>query len=321
MGIEGRPPRPGGWPHGCVFADRCAYVTPDCRTAEPALEAIGPDHVVRCIHPVVGAARPEGIQVRASSGSLTAGTLDVRDLNAHYGDKPVLHDVAFSVPAGQCVAVVGESGSGKTTLARCLVGLHTSWRGDVSFDGRPLAPQVRQRDSQDRRRIQYIFQNPHASLNPRMSVGENVEEPLRFFESSSRKERRHKVLGALDQVALGADFENRMPDQLSGGERQRVAVARALVVGPELLICDEVTSALDVSVQALLVEQLRHLQHEQGLTMIFITHNLAVVRSIAQHVVVLERGRVVESGATEHVLTRPGACLHQAASGGSAAVR
>jgi peptide/nickel transport system ATP-binding protein len=201
--------------------------------------------------------------------------------------------------------VVGESGSGKTTLARCLVGLHSNWNGDVSFDGEGLDPKAARRRPEDRRRIQYIFQNPHASLNPRLSVGENVEEPLRFFERLPRQERRRKVREALELVALGADFADRMPEQLSGGERQRVAIARALIVDPVLLICDEITSALDVSVQALLVEQLRDLQHERGLTMVFITHNLSVVRSIAQDVMVLEHGNVVETGTVEQMLASP----------------
>jgi peptide/nickel transport system ATP-binding protein len=231
--------------------------------------------------------------------------LEVSGLSAWYGAKPVLHDVRFTVQAGDCLGIVGESGSGKTTLARCLAGLHTAWQGPVTFEGLSLDPQSRRRRPDERRRIQYIFQNPHASLNPRMSVGENVEEPLRFFERLSRAERRRKVGEVLEQVALGADLSDRMPEQLSGGERQRVAVARALIVNPELLICDEITSALDVSVQALLIEQLRELQHERGLTMVFITHNVAVVRSIAQDILVLEQGRVVESGPVHQVLTRP----------------
>ncbi|MCW2495414.1 ATP-binding cassette domain-containing protein, partial [Jatrophihabitans sp.] len=156
-----------------------------------------------------------------------------------------------------------------------------------------------------RRVMQYVFQNPYASLNPRMSVGANMEEPLRFFTSLSARERHERVLSVLEDVALGADFAGRMPDQLSGGERQRVAVGRALTVDPEMLICDEVTSALDVSVQALLVEQLRRLQHERGLSMLFITHNLAVVRSIAQDVVVLSSGVVVEHGPVAQVLDNP----------------
>jgi len=306
VGIEGRPPRPGAWPAGCLFADRCAYVTDECRSLEPPLDPIEPGHLVRCVHPVAADQRrldPEAIA--ASTATWAAGALEVKGLNARYGAAPVLHDIAFSVASGRCTAIVGESGSGKTTLARCLIGLHSKWTGDVIFDEQPLDPDVRRRRPEERRRIQYIFQNPHASLNPRLSVIENVEEPLRFFGNTSRAERRSTALAALDQVALGADFADRMPDQLSGGERQRVAVARALIVDPELLICDEITSALDVSVQALLVEQLRALQHERKLTMLFITHNLALVRSIAQDVIVLEQGSVVESGSVDQVLTDP----------------
>lgn len=305
VGINGRPPRPGRWPVGCVFADRCEFVTAECRVAEPPLAPIASEHAVRCIHPVQDAGRLPVADTTPVTAKSATGTLRVDGLRANYGAITTLHDVGFSLGAGQCLAIVGESGSGKTTLARCLVGLHASWSGEATFDGTRLDPQVGRRRPEDRRRIQYVFQNPYASLNPRQSVGENVEEPLRFFERLSRKDRRAKALDALDQVALGADFANRMPDQLSGGERQRVAVARALVLDPDLLICDEITSALDVSVQALLVEQLRELQHQRGLSMLFITHNLAVVRSIAQEVVVLEHGRVVEAGATEHVLTAP----------------
>jgi peptide/nickel transport system ATP-binding protein len=305
VGIEGRPPRPGRWPAGCVFADRCDYATAECRAAQPPLAPIAADHVLRCIHPVGDTGRLPIADLLAATPARATGALRVQGLQASYGAVPILHDVGFSVDAGRCLAIVGESGSGKTTLARCLVGLHARWNGDVTFEGDRLDPQVRRRRPEDRRRIQYVFQNPYGSLDPRQSVGENVEEPLRFFGRPSRIERRAKALAALDQVALGADFADRMPDQLSGGERQRVAVARALVVDPELLICDEITSALDVSVQALLVEQLRELQHQRGLTMLFITHNLAVVRSIAQDVIVLQEGRVVEAGPAERVLTAP----------------
>jgi peptide/nickel transport system ATP-binding protein len=201
--------------------------------------------------------------------------------------------------------VVGESGSGKTTLARCLVGLHDRWQGSVTFGTVSIGPKPRDRSTELRRQIQYVFQNPYASLNPRMSVAQNIEEPLRHFTDLGRRARRERVESVLSEVALGTPYADRMPDQLSGGERQRVAVARALIVDPELLICDEITSALDVSVQALLVEQLRKLQRERGLSLLFITHNLAVVRSLAQDVVVLEGGRVVEHGPVEAVLSRP----------------
>lgn len=308
VGIEGRPPRPGRWPAGCTFADRCMSVTAKCRGEEPQLAAVEPGHLARCYYPVDAHAPVPSVASTTPSvtGIGTArGALEVNGLTAWYGDKPILHDVRFTVEAGSCLGVVGESGSGKTTLARCLVGLHSAWQGPVTFDGQPLNPDVRARRPEERRRIQYIFQNPHASLNPRLSVGENVEVPLRFFERMTRADRRRKVAEVLEQVALGADLAGRMPEQLSGGERQRVAVARALIVDPEVLVCDEITSALDVSVQALLIEQLRDLQTERGLAMVFITHNVAVVRSIAQDIMVLDKGHVVEIGPVDQVFTRP----------------
>ena len=153
--------------------------------------------------------------------------------------------------------------------------------------------------------MQYVFQNPYGSLNPRMTVRENLEEPLRYFFNHSRGERNQKVNDILQTVALSTEYGERLPQQLSGGERQRVAVGRALIVDPEVMVCDEITSALDVSVQALLVEQLRQLQADRGLSMVFITHNLAVVRSIAQDVVVLSDGVIVEHGPVDQVLDHP----------------
>lgn len=307
VGIEGHPPRPGQWPQGCKFADRCPRVTEDCRAEEPALAPDAHGRLVRCIHPLgdhdITATEPTDAVTRAHVEG--RGSLSVRGLVAHYGHVEVLHQVDLEVTPGKCLAVVGESGSGKTTLARCLVGLHGDWSGDAEIDGEAIAAPAHKRTDEQRRLVQYVFQNPHASLNPRMTVGENIEEPLRHFGQLGWRERRAKVSETLDLVALGRDFADRMPGQLSGGERQRVAVGRALIVEPELLICDEVTSALDVSVQALLVEQLRSLQHERGLTSVFITHNLSVVRSIAQDVLVLERGKVVERGPTDQVLGAP----------------
>jgi peptide/nickel transport system ATP-binding protein len=201
--------------------------------------------------------------------------------------------------------VVGESGSGKTTLARCIVGLHSNWTGEISFEGAPLAARLRDRTKESLRRIQYVFQNPYTSLNPRKTVGQIVAQPLEEMLGLPYKERSERAAMALEDVSLNRDFLSRYPDQLSGGERQRVAIARALVVEPSLLICDEVTSALDVSVQAVIVEELRRLQRERHLAMLFITHNLALVRSIAQHAVVLRDGAVVEAGPVEQVLEQP----------------
>ena len=308
-GIEGRPPRPGAWPAGCSFADRCPRVQPDCTAQLPDLRSVGPDQHVRCLHPVeTGAARiadRPGVPPVAERGN----ALEVRDLSAHYGAHhgahQVLRGVDLDLRAGQCTAVVGESGSGKTTLARCLVGLHDRWQGSVTFGEVAIGPRPKDRTQEMRRRIQYIFQDPYASLNPRISVGQNLEEPLRHFTSLGGRARRERVHAVLSELALSSAYADRMPDQLSGGERQRVAVGRALLVEPDILVCDEITSALDVSVQALLVEQLRRLQHERGLSLIFITHDLAVVRSLAQNVVVLESGRAVESGPADSVLTEP----------------
>jgi len=220
--------------------------------------------------------------------------------------RELLTRVGLEVPAESCVAVVGESGSGKTTLARCIVGLHRNWTGEIRFEGASLAASAGDRPKQLLRRVQYVFQNPYTSLNPRKTIGQIVAQPLEEYLRLGYRERSQRAVRALEDVSLGADFLSRYPDQLSGGERQRVAIARALVVEPDLLICDEVTSALDVSVQAVIVELLRGLQAEHNIAMIFITHNLALVRSIAQSVVVLRDGAVVESGPVGQVLDHPG---------------
>jgi len=231
--------------------------------------------------------------------------LSLREVSAGYGRRPVLSSIDLNVPAESCVAVVGESGSGKTTLARCIVGLHRNWTGDIRFEDAPLAATARDRPRQVLRRVQYVFQNPYTSLNPRKTIGQIVAQPLEEYLRLGHRERSQRAARALADVSLSADFLPRYPDQLSGGERQRVAIARALVVEPDLLICDEVTSALDVSVQAVIVELLRGLQADRRIAMIFITHNLALVRSIAQSVIVLRNGAVVESGPVGQVLDRP----------------
>ena len=313
VGIEGRPPRPGRWPVGCPFSDRCDSAADDCRDELPTLRNLsGPTpldevepHYVRCHHPEAPVSVSEvKVPVPPLAGRPDA-VLTVRNLAASYGHLEILRDISFDVTAGRCTAVVGQSGSGKTTLARSLVGLHTNWSGDVEFGGARLEPDPQRRSKELRRTVQYVFQNPFGSLNPRMTVADNLEEPLRYFSTSSRRERVDKVHEILETVALSTEYANRMPHQLSGGERQRVAVGRALIVDPEMMVCDEITSALDVSVQALLVEQLRRLQVERGLSMLFITHNLAVVRSIAQDVVVLSEGVIVEQGPVDQVLDHP----------------
>lgn len=306
-GIDGQPPRPGRRPAGCSFAPRCGFATGECRSEKPPPVFID-SRAVRCLR--VAQVRETSTSVAAvlSRGAVAAGevpVLSLRGVSAGYGRRPVLTGVDLDVPAESCVAVVGESGSGKTTLARCITGLHGNWTGDITFEGTPLAASARDRPQQVLRRVQYVFQNPYTSLNPRKTVGQIVAQPLEQFLRLPYRERSERAARALADVSLGGDFLSRYPDQLSGGERQRVAIARALVVEPDLLVCDEVTSALDVSVQAVIVELLRGLQAERRIAMIFITHNLALVRSIAQSAVVLRDGAVVESGPVEQVLERP----------------
>jgi peptide/nickel transport system ATP-binding protein len=305
-GIDGQQPRPGRRRPGCSFADRCTLVIDECRVQVPEPVVID-GRSVRCLRAAETTARRPARPVTHAGPAVCADEplLGVSDLSARYGGDQVLFGVSLQAPAEECVAVVGESGSGKTTLARCIAGLHGNWTGDISFDGAALARTARRRPAETLRRVQYIFQNPYTSLNPRKTVGQLVAQPLQEFMRLSFRERSDRVSRVLTDVSLGPDYLNRYPDQLSGGERQRVAIARALVAEPELLICDEVTSSLDVSVQAIIVELLRRIQQERKLAMIFITHNLALVRTIAQTTVVLRSGSVVEAGPVRQVLEHP----------------
>ena len=300
-GMEGQPPRPGQRPAGCSFAARCEFATDACTTSFPGrVELNAGAHCAWCLRAdEISQLPPLGeLPLREHPPAVHAERrlLEIRGLNALYVDKQVLHGVSLEVNPQRCMAVVGESGAGKTTLARCVAGLHRLWSGTISFDGKPLSHDHRDRKAEAIRSIQYVFQNPYTSLNPRKTVGRLVEQPLRQLFTLSGAERENRVIAALRDAALNEHYLDRYPDQLSGGERQRVAIARALVVEPKLLVCDEVTSALDVSVQAAIVELLHRLKVERGLTLILITHNLALVRSLADDVVILRDGVIVEQG-------------------------
>ncbi|MEV6899421.1 ABC transporter ATP-binding protein [Amycolatopsis sp. NPDC051372] len=231
--------------------------------------------------------------------------LAARGIHVAYGRQEVLRGVDLEVTRGECVMLLGESGSGKTTLSQCVAGLTRGFSGTVALDGTPLAPGTRQRSNDERRRIQYVFQSPFSSLNPRRTIAQSIEVPLVHLTSLSRPQRRERVAEVLDRVRLGRSLANRLPDQLSGGERQRAAIARALVTTPDVLVCDEVTSALDVSVQATIVELLGELRRELGMAVLFVTHNIALAPEVADRIAVLRGGEIVEEGTVEAVLTAP----------------
>ena len=307
VGIPGHAPAPGHRPQGCFFAPRCTYAVPECEQKLPDLQPVSGGQLVRCIRAEEVQTQPrtltQGTAEAVRDFSADDSVLVLKDVCASYGDRQVVHDINLSLAPRECLALVGESGSGKTTLARTIAGLHRDRTGDILLRGQPLGNVARARPAEVRRTIQYVFQNPYGSLNPRRTIGQIVWQPLAQFGDDG--DGRRRIEETLERVSLSASYADRYPDQLSGGERQRVAIARALVCKPSVLVCDEVTSALDVSVQAAIVELLAELQRDLGLSMLFVTHNLPLVRSIAQRVAVMNHGRIVEMGTVESVLLNP----------------
>lgn len=223
--------------------------------------------------------------------------LTFQDVSVRYGRFTAVDGVTLSVPTGGILGLVGESGSGKSTLARAAVGLVAPASGRILLDGEP----VRARGGQ--RPLQMVFQDPYSSLNPRMTIGETITEAIP--PGMSRAQRRAEVGRLLELVHLDPGRADAYPGQLSGGQRQRVAFARALAGRPRVVIADEITSALDVSIQGAVLNLVRELQRELGLSILFISHNLAVVRYVADHVAIMHRGRVVEQGPAAEVLAEP----------------
>ncbi|MBR8743672.1 ABC transporter ATP-binding protein [Nocardiopsis sp. MG754419] len=229
--------------------------------------------------------------------------LRISGLSAGYGRTQVLEGIDLSVSPGECVALLGESGSGKTTLSRSVAGLHHQFAGGLVFDGQALATSSYRRTAEQRRRIQYVFQNPYEALNPRKRVRDQILGPYRHLVG--RPDHPDLVVAqALERATLPASYGERFPEQLSGGERQRVCIARAVATRPDLLVCDEITSALDVSVQAEIVKLLRSLQ-DDGMALLFVTHNIALVSNIADRVAILNQGEIVEYGTVGQVMSAP----------------
>ncbi len=293
---------------GCAFATRCPLRIPACEEAVPELAQVGDRHFARCIRwesTLLPRIEPRKDELPPAQRDV----LSVEKLEAvhrtRHGTVVAAEGISFAVEEGACVALVGESGSGKTTIARCIVGLHAPASGTIAIDGKPLAPWAGQRSREQRRAIQIVFQNPYDSLNPRRSVEDAVSWPARSLLGLTARDARAAVAVMLERVRLPARIARRYPAELSGGERQRVAIARALAARPKVLVCDEVTSALDVSIQAAVLDLLAELRRELRLSLLFISHDLGVVASVADRVLVLELGLICEEGAVRSVLSSP----------------
>jgi peptide/nickel transport system ATP-binding protein len=234
-------------------------------------------------------------------------TLEVSGLCKTFGEHRAVDGVSFTLAPGGSLGIVGESGCGKTTTARMLVGLATPDSGSIRIGGRERAAKTRNRGERlaRAREIQMVFQDPYLSLDPRVAVDACIDEVLRLHFSLTKDQRALRVKELLDQVGLGERESTALPKALSGGQRQRVAIARALAAEPKVLILDEAVAALDVSIQAQILELLSHIRRDAGVGFLFVSHDLAVVRHITDDVVVLRDGRVVETGSTVEVLTNP----------------
>jgi peptide/nickel transport system ATP-binding protein len=235
----------------------------------------------------------------------TASILSLKKIDAAYGSAKVLHKVDVEVPKGSTVAVVGESGSGKSTTARVITGLLPQTSGSILFDGVELPKSLAERSKEQKRRIQMIYQMADTAMNPRQKVRDIIGRPLEFYLDMHGKKKADRVLELLDMIELGGAFLERLPSELSGGQKQRICIARALAAAPDFIICDEVTSALDQIVQEGILKLLMRLQKELGLTYLFITHDISTVKAIADQVVVMNQGLVVEQGSKTEVFKQP----------------
>ena len=234
-----------------------------------------------------------------------ASVLSLKGIDASYGSAKVLNNVNIEIPKGSTVAIVGESGSGKSTAARVITGLLPQKSGIVRFDGEDLPPELARRSKEQKRRIQMIYQMADTAMNPRQTVREIIGRPLDFYLGIRGAAQTRRVTDLLEMIELDASFMERLPAELSGGQKQRICIARALAAEPDFIICDEVTSALDQIVQEGILKLLMRLQEELGLTYMFITHDISTVNAIADQVVVMNQGEVVEQGLKTDVFQPP----------------
>ncbi len=305
----------------CAFEARCLFAEPICRSQKPAMiDTQG--HCVKCSQQAsITPFQLPDFQSNEAAGSLAPDqgiVLELRNLALTYQSTGLIHrwlhgapervvaDVSLELRQGQTFGLVGESGRGKSSILRTLAGLQPGLSGAATFLGQhDLLVPVGQRDPEVLRKIQLVFQNPDASLNPRQTIRQIIERPLRLYFQYSAAQCFSEARDLMDSVQLPYDYLGRFPGQLSGGERQRVAIARALAAKPDLLLCDEITSALDVSVQASMMQLLKMLRTQRQLTVLFVSHDLPVVGALADHVIILRHGRICEAGATGEIFEQP----------------
>lgn len=294
---------------GCAFAPRCPLATQSCTAEPPPWSDVGVGRRVACFNFEDAPPQPEPVPIARRAMADERPVLQVSGLRVGHRSRSefvvAAHDISFEIHRGESVALVGESGSGKTTIARAIVGLKAPESGSIRFEGEELSPVTRKRTLAQRRGVQYVFQDPFDALNPRRRVGDELRHTISSLGIASRRDARGEVRRLLDLVRLPADIADRRPDRLSGGERQRVALARALASRPTVLVCDEITSALDVSVQAAILALLDDLRGELGLSMLMITHDLGVVSLAADRVIVLRDGEICERGSVVDVVDQP----------------
>lgn len=300
-GIRGTPPVPGMVIGGCPFHPRCSQAIPDCATQVPPLLPVGRNgHRLACIRDgLVTLLEVKGLsKTYAGRGSKLLG---------HRQQTIAVQNVSLTVRAGEVVAVVGQTGSGKTTLGKMIVGMVKPDAGEVLFEGKSLGQLKGKALQAAQHQIQMIFQEPFEAVSPRLTVGEIVREPLDIQQRGSNTERDAEVNTALRAVNLPdtPEFKARYVHQLSGGQAQRVVIARTLILSPRLIIADEPVSMLDASEQAKVLNLLKHLQNERGIALLLITHDLALVRKVADRIIVLHQGQVVEQGPSHQIISAP----------------
>jgi len=326
--IPGLPPDLTNPPAGCRFAARCRYVVDHCKEEEPELTGEVPGHKFRCFYPVGQSERSQTGRLQGF-GPVTSGEPEIASpktgqvllsvenlvknfpvtkgavLQRRVGWVSAVANVNFTINRGETFGLVGESGCGKTTIGRLVVGLDMPTSGSINFEGKDLSKSSGREYRKERQHIQLMFQDSYASLDPRMRAGSVLREPLTVQGIGTRQERVQKVAEMLDHVGLPRSAAERYPHEFSGGQRQRLGFARALILSPELIVADEPVSALDVSIQAQILNMMKRLQSQLGLTYLFISHDLGVVRYLSDKIGVMYLGKLVEVGPADEVYLRP----------------